>query len=190
MATTSRACDSRCSRALSISRAAANTAALLDGGVGPGQLETERVLRADVQDLLARVDVFAAADLTAAYPERTSARVHVLLRDGRQFDREQSDRRVTHPAHVLGSCGREVPLARCAFRRHRAARTDHRRGRAPGRDPGERTHRATGRRELDRRAVTNASATVNDRLRSVIVKECPGEYRSVSCWAVRARAKV
>lgn len=44
-----------------------------------------------MHDLLARVDVFAAADLTAAYPERTSARVHVLLRDGRQFDREQSD---------------------------------------------------------------------------------------------------
>jgi 2-methylcitrate dehydratase PrpD len=65
--------------------------ALLDGGVGPEQLETERVRRADVQDLLARVDVEPAADLTAAYPQRTAARVHVVTRDGRQFSREESD---------------------------------------------------------------------------------------------------
>ncbi|OBG34230.1 MmgE/PrpD family protein [Mycobacterium sp. E3198] len=65
--------------------------ALLDGGVGPGQIESERLLRGDVQDLLARVDVKAAPDLTAAYPQRTAARVHVLTRDGREFSREQSD---------------------------------------------------------------------------------------------------
>ena len=50
--------------------------ALLDGQVGPEQVETERINRADVQDLLSRVDVKPAPDLTAAYPERTSARVH------------------------------------------------------------------------------------------------------------------
>ncbi|WP_084187992.1 MmgE/PrpD family protein [Mycobacterium paraffinicum] len=65
--------------------------ALLDGGVGPEQLETERVLRADVQDLLTRVDVEPAADLTAGYPNRTAARVHLRTRDGREFDREQDD---------------------------------------------------------------------------------------------------
>lgn len=65
--------------------------ALLDGGVGPEQLETERVLRGDVQDLLTRVDVSAAADLTADYPERTAARVRLVTRDGREFSREQSD---------------------------------------------------------------------------------------------------
>lgn len=65
--------------------------ALLDGGVGPEQLESERVLRRDVQDLLARVDVRAAADLTADYPQRTATRVHVVTRDGREFSREQSD---------------------------------------------------------------------------------------------------
>jgi 2-methylcitrate dehydratase PrpD len=65
--------------------------ALLDGGVGPEQLETERVRRADVQDLLARVDVEPAADLTADYPQRTAARVHVVTCDGREFSREQSD---------------------------------------------------------------------------------------------------
>ena len=52
--------------------------ALLDGGVGPEQLETERVRRGDVQELLARVDVEPAADLTAAYPQRTAARVHMV----------------------------------------------------------------------------------------------------------------
>jgi 2-methylcitrate dehydratase len=65
--------------------------ALLDGQVGPEQLETERVCRTDVQDLLALVDVRAADDLTAAYPERTQARVHIGLKDGREFHREQSD---------------------------------------------------------------------------------------------------
>src|ERR1700742_2605598 len=65
--------------------------ALLDGGVGPEQLETERVLRSDVQDLLARVEVKPAADLTADYPQRTAARVHVVTHDGREFSREESD---------------------------------------------------------------------------------------------------
>ena len=65
--------------------------ALLDGGVGPEQLETERVRRTDVQDLLARVDVAAADDLTADYPQRTAARVYVFTRDGREFSREESD---------------------------------------------------------------------------------------------------
>ncbi|BBZ42495.1 2-methylcitrate dehydratase [Mycobacterium conspicuum] len=65
--------------------------ALLDGGVGPEQLETERVRRADVQNLLARVEVEPADDLTADYPQRTAARVHVFTRDGREFSREESD---------------------------------------------------------------------------------------------------
>jgi 2-methylcitrate dehydratase len=66
-------------------------AALLDGGVGPEQLENSRVSRADVQDLLSRVRVEAADDLTADYPHRTAARVHVITSDGRKFSREQSD---------------------------------------------------------------------------------------------------
>lgn len=65
--------------------------ALLDGGVGPEQLETERVLQRDVQDLLSRVEVKPAADLTADYPRRTATRVHVVTRDGREFSREESD---------------------------------------------------------------------------------------------------
>lgn len=65
--------------------------ALLDGGVGPEQLENQRVWRADVQDLLTRVVVEPAADLTAAYPGRTAARVQIVTRDGRRFGHEQSD---------------------------------------------------------------------------------------------------
>ena len=65
--------------------------ALLDGGVGPEQLETERVVRSDVQDLLARIEVNAAADLTADYPHRTATRVRVVTRDGREFSREETD---------------------------------------------------------------------------------------------------
>jgi 2-methylcitrate dehydratase len=65
--------------------------ALLDGQVGPEQLETERVRHGDVQELLSRVDVHAAADLTEAYPERTQARVHIVLNDGRELHREQAD---------------------------------------------------------------------------------------------------
>jgi 2-methylcitrate dehydratase len=65
--------------------------ALLDGQVGPEQLESERVRRGDVQELLARVTVQAAADLTEAYPAGTQARVRIELRDGREVHREQSD---------------------------------------------------------------------------------------------------
>jgi 2-methylcitrate dehydratase PrpD len=65
--------------------------ALLDGAVGPEQLETARVLRPDVQDLLTRVDVRPAADLTADYPQRTAARVRVVTRDGREFSCEADD---------------------------------------------------------------------------------------------------
>ena len=84
--------------------------ALLDGQVGPEQLETERVRRGDVQDLLTRVDVRPAADLTAAYPERTSARVHVALHDGREFEREQSD--------FEGSPTRPMPWERVVDKLH------------------------------------------------------------------------
>ncbi|WP_156686288.1 MmgE/PrpD family protein [Mycobacterium sp. Marseille-P9652] len=65
--------------------------ALIDGGVGPEQLEDERVRRGDVQDLLARVNVEPGADLTADYPKRTAARVHIVTHDGREFSREQTD---------------------------------------------------------------------------------------------------
>lgn len=65
--------------------------ALIDGGVGPEQLENERVRRSDVQDLLTRIHIRPAPDLTADYPRRTAARVHVTTHDGRTFSHEQAD---------------------------------------------------------------------------------------------------
>ncbi len=65
--------------------------AVVDGSVGPAQLETERVRRPDVQQMMQRVTVRAADDLTAAYPQRTAVRIHLSTRDGRSFDREQDD---------------------------------------------------------------------------------------------------
>jgi 2-methylcitrate dehydratase len=66
-------------------------AALIDGQVGPEQLSEERVRRADVQDLLRRIDVVPADDLTAGYPLTTPVRVHLTLTDGRRRSREQTD---------------------------------------------------------------------------------------------------
>lgn len=40
---------------------------------------------------MSRVDVTAADDLTAGYPQRTAARVHLRTHDGREFSREQDD---------------------------------------------------------------------------------------------------
>ena len=65
--------------------------ALLDGQVGPEQLETERVRsrRRPGPAVARRRQAGARSD--RRYPERTSARVHVVLRDGRTLSREQSD---------------------------------------------------------------------------------------------------
>ena len=95
--------------------------ALLDGQVGPEQLETERVRRSDVQELLARVQVNAAPDLTASYPERTEARVRIALNDGRKLRHSQSDfegsptrpmswDRVAEKLHWLGEPFADAPL--------------------------------------------------------------------------------
>jgi 2-methylcitrate dehydratase len=65
--------------------------ALLDGEVYPAQYEPERILRADVQDLLRRVTVAPAADLSARFPAEHPCRVRIQLRDGRILSREKSD---------------------------------------------------------------------------------------------------
>jgi 2-methylcitrate dehydratase len=95
--------------------------ALLDGQVGPEQLTTARVRERDVQDLLTRVEVRPAEDLTRAYPERTATRVHVMLRDGRELHHERSDfegsptwpmtwERVVDKLHWLGEPFADAPL--------------------------------------------------------------------------------
>jgi 2-methylcitrate dehydratase len=66
-------------------------AAFIDQQVGLEQLRTERIRRADVQQLLRKVAVRPSAAMTSAYPQTTPARVSVVLRDGRSVTREQED---------------------------------------------------------------------------------------------------
>jgi 2-methylcitrate dehydratase len=66
-------------------------AALIDGQVGPEQLQTERIGRVDVQRLLRRIDVRPNAPFTARYPQSTPVRIGVTLRGGQRFSREQHD---------------------------------------------------------------------------------------------------
>jgi 2-methylcitrate dehydratase len=65
--------------------------ALIDGRVGPEQLQTERIRRPDVHELLTGIHIRPDAALTARYPHATPVRVKVTLRDGRQVSREQED---------------------------------------------------------------------------------------------------
>jgi 2-methylcitrate dehydratase len=66
-------------------------AALLDGEVGPAQLELERILRKDVQGLLQKVLVRPDAQFTQRYPKELGVRITIVLRDGSQIQREQRD---------------------------------------------------------------------------------------------------
>jgi 2-methylcitrate dehydratase len=66
-------------------------AALIDGQVGPEQLQTERIHRSDVRELLNRISVRPDAALTARYPASTPVRITMKLRNGRQVSREQDD---------------------------------------------------------------------------------------------------
>jgi 2-methylcitrate dehydratase len=65
--------------------------ALLDGQVLPEQFTPERIIRSDVQELLRRIDVSPAADLSARFPAEHACRLRVLLRDGRTFVGTKSD---------------------------------------------------------------------------------------------------
>ena len=65
--------------------------ALLDGQVLPEQFTPERIMRPDVQELLQRIEVHPAADLSARFPTQHACRLRVLLRDGRTFVGAKSD---------------------------------------------------------------------------------------------------
>lgn len=65
--------------------------ALLDGQVLPAQYAPGRIARADVQDLMRRVTVRPAADLSARFPAEHGCRVRIRLRDGRVLTREKTD---------------------------------------------------------------------------------------------------
>ena len=65
--------------------------ALLDGQVMPEQYLHERIVAADVQELLRRVEVRPDPNLSKRFPAEHSARVTLHLRDGRRLEREQHD---------------------------------------------------------------------------------------------------
>jgi 2-methylcitrate dehydratase PrpD len=59
--------------------------AALDGAVGQAQFAHDRVMRDDVQRLLARTEVIADPELTKLYPTKFPARVTITLKDGRRL---------------------------------------------------------------------------------------------------------
>jgi 2-methylcitrate dehydratase len=65
--------------------------ALLDGQVMPEQFAPDRILRADVQELLQRVEVRPAADLTARFPAEHACRLRLHLAGGVTLAAEKTD---------------------------------------------------------------------------------------------------
>ena len=65
--------------------------ALVDGQVLPEQFTPERITRRDVQELLARVEVRPAGDLTARFPAEHACRLRIHLADGTTLAAEKSD---------------------------------------------------------------------------------------------------
>ena len=66
-------------------------AAALDGELGPAQYTPERILRGDVQDLLRRVVVHCAPDLSARFPAEHPCRLRLFLDDGRELTKAKND---------------------------------------------------------------------------------------------------
>lgn len=64
------------------------SAALLDGQVGPEQVETARIQAPDAQAMVARVEVRPDEKLTARYPKELCARVTVTTKDQRVLVKE------------------------------------------------------------------------------------------------------
>jgi 2-methylcitrate dehydratase len=64
------------------------SAALLDGQVGPAQLDTSRIQAHDAQAMVARVEVRPDEQLTARFPEELCSRVTVFTKDKRVLVKE------------------------------------------------------------------------------------------------------
>ncbi|HEX3056751.1 MAG TPA: MmgE/PrpD family protein [Gaiellaceae bacterium] len=65
--------------------------ALLDGQVMPEQFTPKRIAQADVQDLLRRVGVRPAADLTARFPAEHACRLRLHLANGTTLAADKAD---------------------------------------------------------------------------------------------------
>ena len=63
--------------------------ALLDGQVGPAQLQPARIQAPDAQALLARVEVHPDEHFTARYPKELNARITIHTKDQRILVKEQ-----------------------------------------------------------------------------------------------------
>ncbi|RPI91800.1 MAG: hypothetical protein EHM32_10110, partial [Spirochaetales bacterium] len=58
---------------------------ILDGDLGPGQLTERRIADGAVLELAKRVSIRTDDELNKAYPDKTSSRVEVVLKDGRRL---------------------------------------------------------------------------------------------------------
>lgn len=65
--------------------------ALLDGEVSPAQYAPERITREDVQNLLRRVTVRPAEELSRRFPSEMPCRIQIRLKDGQILNREKQD---------------------------------------------------------------------------------------------------
>jgi 2-methylcitrate dehydratase len=63
-------------------------AALLDGQVGPAQLEGTRIQAADAQALLGRVTIAPDATYSSQYPQALNTRVTITLKNGQAYSKE------------------------------------------------------------------------------------------------------
>lgn len=65
--------------------------ACLDGQVMPEQYLSERIVRADVQKLLRKVNVYPAKTYTDQFPQFMSCKIAVETKDGQRFQLEKRD---------------------------------------------------------------------------------------------------
>lgn len=75
-------------------------AALLDGRVMPEQYEKDRIVAPDIQQLLQKVRVRQADDLSRKFPGEMPIRLTIILKNGKSYSIEKSDYEgfVTRPA--------------------------------------------------------------------------------------------
>ncbi|MFZ7125743.1 MAG: MmgE/PrpD family protein, partial [Desulfobacterales bacterium] len=66
-------------------------AALLDGQVLPAQYEADRILRADVQQLLRKVTIRANKAYSSRFPDVMACRIDIELKDGSRFFKDKLD---------------------------------------------------------------------------------------------------
>ena len=119
--------------------------AFLDGSVCPDQYTLERIRRADVQQLLQKVRVRPANDLSRTFPNELRARVRVNMVTNKTHEIEKKDyEELLPPPHEVGSSGGEVREPQYTARFGRAAPRHCNRGGESGRAADPRSDAFTG----------------------------------------------